>query len=139
MLSATLGAVAWAFQERSTSAQRLPRFVVFFGLLAGSFTLPLHAHYEHRVVTERMDLQRLVESEGLRNAVVIVSDGTGVARRMPPYDLTRNGTSLDGEVLYVLDLGAETRARVRTHFPERDLFRYQRPARQVRGTLVREP
>jgi hypothetical protein len=39
----------------------------------------------------------------------------------------------------VLDLGAETRARVRTHFPERDLFRYQRPARQVRGTLVREP
>lgn len=72
-------------------------------------------------------------------AAVIASDGTGVARRMPPYDLTRNGTLLDGEVLYVLDLGAETRARVRTHFPERDLFRYQRPARQVRGTLVREP
>jgi hypothetical protein len=136
---ATLGAVAWAFRDPSLDTQRLARFTVFFLLFAGAFTLPLHIFHEHRVVYERLDLQRVVETEELRRAMVILSDGTGVARRMPPYDLTRNGTTLDRDVLYVLDLGPETPKRLRAQFPERELFRYRRPPRQVDGALTREP
>lgn len=136
---ATLGAVAWAFQDQSVTAQRLPRFAVLFAVFAGVFTLPLHAYHEHRVVEERLDLERLVEREELEDAIVIVSDGTGVARRMPPYDLTRNGTALDGEILYVLDLGADTPRQLRAHFPKRQLFRYRRAPDEVHGNLTREP
>ena len=136
---ATLGAVAWAFRDPSATAQRLPRFAVLFSVFGGLFTLPLHAYHEHHVVEERLDLERLVEREELTNAIVIVLDGTGVARRMPPYDLTRNGTSLDGEILYVLDLGPDTPRQLRTHFPKRQLFRYRRAPREVHGTLTQEP
>jgi hypothetical protein len=123
---ATLGMVAWAFRDPASTAQRLPRFVVIFGALAGAFVLPMLARHEHRIVAERMDLQDRVEQAELGRAVVIVSDGTGVARAMPPYDLTRNGTSVDGEVLSVLDLGADTPERLYARFPDRDIYRYRR-------------
>jgi len=132
---ATLGVVVWAFREPAPAAQRLPRFVVIFGLLAGAFVFPMLAYREHRVVAERMDLQRRVEQAGLNKAVVIVSDGTGVIRAMPPYDLTRNGTSLDDEVLYVLDLGADTPKQLHARFPDRDIYRYRRQHDQVNGKL----
>lgn len=134
---ATLGVVAWAFRDPASTAQRLPRFVVIFGILAGAFVFPILARYEHRVVAERMDLQDQVQQADLGRAVVIVSDGTGVARAMPPYDLTRNGTSLDGKVLYVLDLDTDTPERLHAHFPDRDIYRYRRRRDQVNGTLER--
>lgn len=134
---ATLGVVVWAFREPAPAAQRLPRFVVIFGLLAGAFVFPMLAYREYRVVAERMDLQRCVEHAELDNVVVIVSDGTGVTRGMPPYDLTRNGTSLDDDVLYVLDLGADTPGLIHAHFPDRDIYRYRRQHDQVNGTLER--
>ncbi len=136
---AMLGGVAWAFRDPSPTAQRLPRFAALFAVFAGAFTIPLHVYYEHRVVEERLDLERLVEREGLRGAIVILSNGTGVARPMPPYDLTRNGISPDGEILYVLDVDDDTPDRLREHFPERELFRYRRAAREVHGKLTRVP
>lgn len=134
---ATLGMVAWAFRKPSSTAQRLPRFVLTSGMLTGAILLPMLARQEHRVVVERMDLQHRVEQAELSRAVVIVTDGTGVARAMPPYDLTRNGTSVDGEVLYVLDLGPSTAERLHAHFPDRDLYRYKRSHDQVDGRLER--
>jgi len=76
-----------------------------------------------------------VERERLSKAVVFLHSGTGVWRRMPPTDLTRNGLSFDSPVLYALDRG-EDNLRLMDFYPDRRFYRYERAPGVVHGHLT---
>jgi hypothetical protein len=97
--------------------------------------LPFIALYVHRIIVERQDVFTLVESEAVRNAVVLLSTGTGVLREMSRYDLVRNGTTINGEAIFAHDWGRRNR-ELRALFPGRAFWVYQREPGAVHGTLV---
>jgi hypothetical protein len=86
------------------------------------------------LVDERMDLYDQVRAQQLQDAVVIVHSATSKTAPMEPRDLTRNGISLDGEVIYALDIPARLHD-LRTIFPQRRFYIYKREPLADRGTL----
>jgi len=98
------------------------------GSLAASLVLlvPLavwHSCNEWRVIRERTDAYRVVARAGLDHAIVLLGGRVGRVRSMAAADLTRNGISWDGPVLYALDRGADN-ARLAAAYPDRAFFRY---------------
>jgi hypothetical protein len=116
-------------------ARRAWRWLFGAGLVFGLVALPPHTVRERRVVEERTDLFRLVERQQVRNAIVVLSSGTGVLRPMPVPDLTRNDVDLRGDVLYARDLGARNNRKLASAFPGRRLYRYTRAHGEVEGRL----
>ena len=92
--------------------------------------------FMRQVVDERMDLYDQVRWAGLHNAVVIVRSNTGFLRPMPGPALTRNGIGRDGDVIYVLDLPGRV-CDLRTLFPARLMYVYERDKDQLHGNLIR--
>jgi hypothetical protein len=84
-------------------------------------------------VRERTDLYDTVRRAHVSNAVVFLRTGSG---SMPRGDLTRNGISFSGDVLYVLDLGVENRQLLET-LPGRKAFTYTYDPSLRRGFLER--
>jgi hypothetical protein len=99
--------------------------------VASAFLIGL---FMHTLVDQRMDLYDLVRAQGLHNAVVIVHSSTSPIGPMEPPDLVRDGTALDGDVIYALDIPNQL-AALRRVFPQRQFYVYRRAPRSARGTL----
>jgi hypothetical protein len=97
-------------------------------------SLPFIGLYTYKVIDERRDLFRLVETQGIRNAVVVLSNGTGVLWPMSTDDLVRNGTSISDAVIFAHDLGREN-CKLQELFSERHFWVYKREPHTVRGRL----
>ena len=83
-----------------------------------------------------MDLYETVDRLGLSNAIVFVRDGTSELRLMEAGDLTRNGLTRDGDVLYARDQEPEENRRLLAAFPEREFWVYEREPDERHGRIV---
>lgn len=108
------------------------------GLVYSIVKMPYIIEREHRIVEERVDLYETVEESGITNAVVFISRHTGIIRPMGTLDLTRNGLSYDGSVLYVHDI-PDRNEELMKFYPGRTYYRYDRDPENPEGTLVKMP
>jgi hypothetical protein len=115
--------------------QRFALALFLIGLVWGASAIPVMAKREHQIISERMDLYRLVEQENVHDAIVFLRSGTGVMRPMPARDLARNGIGFQNDVLYARDLGADN-ARLREYFPDRNIYVYYRDKNKQNGRLI---
>ena len=97
-------------------------------------SLPFIGLYTYKVIDERRDVFRLIETQGIRNAVVVLSNGTGVLSHMSRDNLVRNGIYIGGAVIFAHDLGQEN-CKLQALFPERQFWVYKREPHAVRGRL----
>jgi hypothetical protein len=137
-LFATVFVIGQVFRHESLrGAKRWERvaFAAFaLSLVAMPIQLAAHAMIERRVIRERMDPFTTVQGARLRDAVVFIADRVGTARPMRAYDLTRNGLTYDGPVLYANSSGTAEDCAVMTQFPGRTAYRYAwDPTRRVGG------
>jgi hypothetical protein len=115
--------------------QRLAMALFLVGLVWGASAIPAIAKREHQIISERMDLYRLVEQENIHNAIIFLRSGTGVMRPMPARDLARNGIDFQNDVLYARDLGADNE-KLTAYFPDKDLYMYYRDKHEQNGRLI---
>lgn len=129
--------VCSAFCTLVRSRQRFTRLVaihIFLSqVLIGMVNIPFLAWLHYRIVSERMDLFNKVENTGISNALVFITDSTGVIREMAPRGLVRNGLQL-GDIIYAQDLGERNPCLI-AHFPDREIWRYTRAAGARQGAL----
>lgn len=86
----------------------------------------------HEQVGAREEPYRLVQTTGLKDAIVILD--TSSAMGMAPQDLVRNQPSLDQPVLYARrDVDV---SELHRRFPSRTIWTYQRPYPAEPGRLV---
>jgi hypothetical protein len=112
-------------------------FAVFaLSLLALPIEFALHSVIEDRVIRERLDPFDQVRRAQLHDAVVFMEGRIGTRRPIYARDLTRNGLTYDGSVLYALDAGPATDCEVMTHFPRRSAYRYVWKVEQRVGVLT---
>jgi hypothetical protein len=83
-------------------------------------------------VTSRQDVYRLAQAMQLENAIVILKSRAGFGIRAD--DLARNGTTLDGPVLYAR--AHATPEQLRVAFPGRSIWVYTRDDPQQAGRLT---
>jgi hypothetical protein len=88
------------------------------------------------VVNQRMDLYDQVQAAQLHRAIVVLRSGTSNIASLHPYDLTRNGISLDGDVIYALDL-RDSLTELQRLMPDRTMYVYERAPRSSTGALRR--
>jgi hypothetical protein len=135
-----LPAVALVFQNAEWRAMnQAGRWRFHLLLVSVVMSLPLgltQARGVRDTIWERRDLYRLVDAQGVRNAVVFVSTPTGTRARMDPITLTRNGLGDGAAVLYLLDLPGQE-ARVFEAYPARAFYRYHYDVRARAGALDR--
>jgi hypothetical protein len=98
--------------------------------------LAIIAPFARTLIDQRMDIYDQVHSKHLRNAVVVVHSSTSAIpdMNMVPLDLTRNGITADGEVLYVLDIPDKLQ-KLRLLFPDRQFYIYERDLSNPKGKL----
>lgn len=136
---AIVSVAGWLFDDRSalfrTEMARMIRTLLYGGLIASLVILPFLSVYEYIKIYERRDLYRQVAERNIKSAIIFVKNATGVLDPMQPLDLTRNGISLDGDVLYALyrENGIE---RLENYFPEKTFYLYQRERHSARGEIV---
>lgn len=87
-----------------------------------------------QVVDQRMDIYDQVRDEQLHNSVVVIRSPTGYIEPMLPMDLTRNGITLDGDVIYALDIPQRLKY-LQQLFPDRQFYVYSRDLHSPKGTL----
>jgi len=92
--------------------------------------------FMRKIIDESMDLYDQAAAEGLSNAVIVVHSGTSPSRFYSPRGLVRNGISIDGEVIYALDL-TERLGELRQFFPQRLFYIYERASDSPKGVLRR--
>jgi hypothetical protein len=97
--------------------------------------LPIITAYEYKKIYERKDLYRQVEERNINNAIIFIKDATGVIYPMWPFDLTRNGITFDGDVLYARYREKEI-MRLKKYFPKKKFYIYQREKQKARGELA---
>jgi hypothetical protein len=103
--------------------KRLGRFGLVVAVIIMGTNIWVLSRESRRVsaeVHDRTEVFETVKRLGLRRAIVFLRTGSG---SMPPMDLTRNGISFDGDVLYVQDRGA-TNSRLLRRYPDRQAFVY---------------
>jgi 4-amino-4-deoxy-L-arabinose transferase-like glycosyltransferase len=83
-------------------------------------------------VRDRIEVYETAKREKLTRAVVFLRTGSG---SMPPGDLTRNGISFTGDVLYVHDRGVDNPRMIERH-PNRRAFFYTFDWSTRRGSLT---
>ncbi len=105
--------------------------------LAGAAASLVGAALMHgTIVRERRDPMRAVEEAGLRDAVVFVATDTSPTRRMPRFDLVRNGARVDEQSIVWAQARPESWEPVTARYPERSFWVYVREPDVVRGRLV---
>jgi hypothetical protein len=138
-LFATVFVVGQLFRRESLAGapRRDRRAFGFFAvsLLALPVQFAAHAVIEERVIRERLDPFGMVREAGLHDAVVFMDGRIGTARPMYARDLTRNGLTYDGSVLYANDEGALANCEVMTHYPGRTAYRYVWDVGRRQGAL----
>ena len=128
-----IGALAVLMGVALTSIGRAAWPVLAFIVAANAGTLVLRCLEVAPVVRERMVLTDLVRARGLTGAVVFLRTGSGSMRA---HDLTRNGTTFDAPVLFVLDRGDANRETLARH-PGRTGWIFQYDSATGSGTLSR--
>ncbi|MFZ6011980.1 MAG: glycosyltransferase family 39 protein [Bacteroidota bacterium] len=106
------------------------------GLIYSVVKIPFIAYHENRIIYERMDVFRQVQSKNISNAVVLISSSTSVIRPMPIGDLTRNDKRYQNDVIYARDLG-DKNAELMEYYKDRSFYRYVRDFDNPSGELVR--
>ena len=98
--------------------------------------LAVIAPFARTLIDQRMDVYDQVRVQHLRNAVVVIHSKTGAISNMSldQRDLTRNGITIDGEVLYVLDIPSQLQ-KLRLLFPDRQFYIYERDMSKSKGKL----
>ena len=98
--------------------------------------LAVIAPFVRTLVDQRMDIYDQVHAKHLRNAVVVVHSSTGAipGLDMVPLDLTQNGITTDGEILYVLDIPSQLQ-KLRLLLPDRQFYIYERDLSNPKGKL----
>jgi hypothetical protein len=98
--------------------------------------LAIIAPFARTLIDQRMDIYDQVRMQHLRNAVIVIHSNTGAIPgiSMDQQDLTRNGITVDGEVLYVLDIRSQLQ-RLRLLFPDRQFYIYEREVSNPNGKL----
>ena len=96
-----------------------------------------HAVIEERVIRERLDPFTSVTQAGVHDAVVFMEGRIGTARPMYGRDLTRNGLTYDGSVLYAIDAGLAADCAVMLHYPGRAAYHYVWDVTNRTGMLTR--
>jgi len=138
-LFATVFVCGQLFQRESlVGAPRRDRraFAAFaLSLLALPVQFAGHAVIEARVIRERLDPFTTVTQAGVHDAVVFLEGRIGTARPMYGRDLTRNGLTYDGSVLYAVDAGTPADCAVMTHYPGRTAYRYVWDVKERTGVL----
>jgi hypothetical protein len=90
--------------------------------------------FMRKIIDEGMDLYDQAAAKGLSNAVIVVHSGTSPSRFYDPRGLVRNGISIDGEVIYALDL-TDRLGELRQLFPQRVFYIYERAPDSPKGVL----
>jgi hypothetical protein len=114
---------------------------VIFGALAASVAVipvsfVVHTFIEREVIRERMDPFRMVREAGLQDALVLIGGRVGSRRSMAAFDLTRNGISHTGSVLYGLDLGESEHCASSARLPGRTTYQYHWDRATSHGSLT---
>jgi len=115
--------------------QRILQAIYGFGCAIALFNFIGHTTMEHRIVDKRLSLYRLVEREGIENAVIYVASSTAGPRYMNLGDLLRNGINRTNSVLYVRDLGPGKKQKLMAFYSGRDFYRYSRKKGEITGSL----
>ncbi len=134
ILTVVSGAHHIISSTRAHTARHMTVHALIITVILSLCSLPFVSLYTYKVIDERRDLFKLVETQGIRNAVIVVSNGTGVLWPMDSSDLVRNGISIDGEVIFAHDLGQEN-CKLQALFPERHFWVYKREPHTVQGRL----
>ena len=129
------------FRERAF-VEKARRDQVLFALLVVSMALmpirfAVHAAVERQVIRERSDPYRMVAAAGLEHALVLIAGRVGTVRSMAAFDLTRNGFTNEGSVLYGLDQGAPAHCAPRARIAGRTTYLYAWDPAASRGVLRR--
>jgi len=119
--------VSKLFKENNYSQKDRPRKLLFFVfVLSLLIYIPISIYNfseERKVIWERRELYRLVESSKIKNAIIFLKVGTGTIRPLEPSDLTRNGVDYSNDVLYVCDRGKEN-YKLAAYFHGRNYYVY---------------
>ena len=134
ILTVVSGAHHLISSTKAHTARHVTVHALMITVILSLCSLPFVSLYTYKVIDERRDVFKLVETQGLKNAVVVLSNGTGVLWPMDSSDLVRNGISIDGEVIFAHDLGQEN-CKLQALFPERHFWVYKREPHLVRGRL----
>lgn len=97
-------AVAGVFdfvRDKSDVVRNAARHAVIMTTVYSLCLLPFVAVFLHNATWERTELDRLIETEGVENAIVIVRAGTGRILRFNNLDLVKNDPDLTNDVLFV--------------------------------------
>jgi hypothetical protein len=130
----TIASVLPQYLAMKTSCWK-PRIVrsAFAAHLVFAYTaIPVLAFEMRRIVDERMELFDLVKAHKLSHAIVVIRSATGTLAAMEPKDLTHNGISLTGDVLYAIDFNHDY-SKLRARYPDRCLYFFERP-----GAIMQE-
>jgi hypothetical protein len=132
---------AWLAMKESSWREKTERARWHFYLFALSLVLAVpiaswQTWMAGRIVYERSDLYRVVETEGVSRAIVFVATPTGTRWSMNATDHTRNWGRYDGSVIYALDRGADN-IRLTAAYPDRACYRYTYDPAISRGRLDR--
>ncbi|HEX5215130.1 MAG TPA: glycosyltransferase family 39 protein [Vicinamibacterales bacterium] len=128
-----IGALAILMGVALASLGRKARPVIAIIIVANAGTLVFRCLEAAPAVRERMAVTDLVRERHLTGAIVFLRTGSGSMRAR---DLTRNGTTFDGPVLYVLDRGDANRETLARH-PGRSGWIFQYDSATGSGTLSR--
>ena len=118
-----IGALAILMGIALASVGRAARPLLALIIVANAGTLVFRCLEAAPAVRERMALTELVRERQLAGAIVFLRTGSGSMRAR---DLTRNGTTFDGPVLYALDRGDANRETL-ARYPGRTgwIFQYR--------------
>ncbi len=138
---AIIAVTAMVFNKNEIHGKRIliSKFLYIVGFFIAVILIPFHSWKVHKIIYERTDLYRLSELSKLDNSIVIVSSSTGVVRPMHPGDLTRNGISIDKNILYVRDRGIKSYEKLHKFFPTKKIYRYIREKNSSKGRLIKLP
>ena len=134
ILTVVSGAHHIISSTKSHIARHVTVHALIITVMLSLCSLPFVGLDTYKVIDERRDVFRLIETQGIRNAVVVLSNGTGVLWPMSTDDLVRNGTAIGSAVIFAHDLGQEN-CKLQALFPERHFWVYKREPHTVQGRL----
>jgi hypothetical protein len=105
-------------------------------VLAMPLSFAVHAVIERRVIVERRDVYDLTSDAGLDRALVLIDGRVGTTRPMAARDLSRNGITHDGAVLYGVALSPAENCAASAAHRDRTTYVYRRDRAASRGTLA---
>jgi hypothetical protein len=126
------------FVTRNVFHQNKKFIIALFiaGFVYAAVKIPVIAYREHKIILDREDPYRLVKSNEVHHAVVLISSRVCMIRPMPVGDLTRNDAEYKNDVLFAFDIPGRNH-ELFAFYPDRQFYRYVRDKEEQRGRLVK--